>query len=516
VTPAVVRQRLRLAKASPVLLKAYEEEDITLEQLMAFCLTGDHARQEQVLEAIGRQWNKSPEAIKRMIAETSVDAEDRRALFVGLAAYESAGGFVLRDLFDENSAGWLQDPALLDRLVAEKFEAETALIRQEGWKWVEAALDFPWNHKRDYRMLQPIEPALSAEEEEKLEEMKAEFEDLHNQEEQAADKARIETLARQITELENRSAVYADEQKAIAGAFVSLSEDAFLEIERGYVRREDQAALPASNEDASGAIAYEDDEAPVYGASAASNGAGDESEEDGAVQLPDRLRTELTAYHSLGLRNAMAGNHRVAYLAVLHSLALKLFYSRRAYWPASCLQIEAQDTLVPAFDGLGDFKAAKSIDARQQAFEGALPQEAGDLWDYLLSLDDDTAQKLFAHCAGLTINAVHEQFVRGPGKREHALRLATALDLDMSEQGFTTSVPNFFGRVTKATIRAAVADAKGEDTANLLAGMKKKEMAEEAARLVADIRWLPEPLRTPATVEEEAAATLPDFLAAAE
>jgi ParB family transcriptional regulator, chromosome partitioning protein len=519
VTPAVVRQRLRLAKASPVLLKAYEEEDITLEQLTAFCLTEDHARQEQVLEAIGRQWNKSPEAIRRMIAETAVDAEDRRALFVGVAAYEAAGGFVLRDLFDENSAGWLQDPGLLDRLVAEKLEAETAVIRQEGWKWVEAALDFPWNHKRECRALQPVEPALSAEEEEKLEAMRAELDDLDSQEEQSAeDKERIETLARQIAKLENKSAVYTEEQKAIAGVFVSLRQDGFLQIERGYVRRDDRAALPASaSEDSADAIAYEDNEAPVYGASAASIGAGgDDGEEDGAVQLPDRLRTELTAYHSLGLRNAMAGNHRIAYLSVLHALALKLFYSRRAYWPASCLQIEAQDTLVPAFDGLGDFKAAKSIDARHQTFEGALPQEAGDLWDYLLSLDDGVAQKLFAHCASLTINAVQEQFARGPGKREHALRLATALDLDMSEQGFTTGVANFFGRVTKATIRAAVAEAKGEETANLLADMKKKDMAEEAMRLVADIRWLPEPLRTPAAIEEEAAGGLPAFLAAAE
>ena len=189
------------------------------------------------------------------------------------------------------------------------------------------------------------------------------------------------------------------------------------------------------------------------------------------------------AYHSLGLRNAMADNHRVAYLAALHALALKLFYSRRAYWPASCLQIEAQDTLVPAFDGLGDFKAAKNIEARHQAFEGALPQEPTDLWDYLLSLDDDTAQKLFAHCAGLSINAIHEPFVRGPGKREHALRLATELRLDMSEQGFVTGVPNFFGRITKATILASVTEAKGEETANLLADMKKKDMAVEATAL---------------------------------
>jgi ParB family chromosome partitioning protein len=518
VTPAVVKQRLRLAKASPVLLTAYREDEITLDQLMAFCLTEDHARQEQVLEAIGRQWNKSPEAIKRMIAETSVDAEDRRALFVGLAAYEAAGGFVLRDLFDEDSAGWLQDPALLDRLVAEKLQAEAASIRSEGWKWVEAAIDFPWNHKHDYRTLQPVEPALSAEEEARLEAMGTQLDELERQEELSAeDEERIETLKRQIAEMENKSALYAENQKAIAGAFVSLRDDGFLEIERGYVRREDQAALPASGDDASGDDAPEwldGDAAPVEGAVAGSSDAGDE--EDGAVQLPERLRTELTAYHSLGLRNAMADNHRVAYLAVLHALALKLFYSRPASWPASCLQIEAQDTLVAPFEGLGEFKAAKEIEARHQAFEATIPQDPADLWDYLITLDDNAARKLFAHCAGLTINAIHDPVVRGPGKREHALRLATALKLDMSEQGFVAGAPNFFGRVTKATILASVAEAKGEETANLLVDLKKKDMAAEATRLVAGIRWLPELLRTPAAVNEEAAAALPHFLAAAE
>ena len=69
----------------------------------------------------------------------------------------------------------------------------------------------------------------------------------------AEDKERIETLKRQIAELENKSAVYTDEQKAIAGAFVSLRDDGFLQIERGYVRREDQPRPPASDDDASGA-----------------------------------------------------------------------------------------------------------------------------------------------------------------------------------------------------------------------------------------------------------------------
>ena len=48
VSTAVVKQRLRLANASPLLLQAYEDDDITLDQLMAFCLVDDHKRQEEV------------------------------------------------------------------------------------------------------------------------------------------------------------------------------------------------------------------------------------------------------------------------------------------------------------------------------------------------------------------------------------------------------------------------------------------------------------------------------------
>jgi ParB family chromosome partitioning protein len=52
VSPAVVRQRLRLASASPRLLDAYASDGIDLDQLMAFCITGDHSRQDKLLEAV--------------------------------------------------------------------------------------------------------------------------------------------------------------------------------------------------------------------------------------------------------------------------------------------------------------------------------------------------------------------------------------------------------------------------------------------------------------------------------
>jgi ParB family chromosome partitioning protein len=137
VPPTVVKQRLRLASVSERLLGIYAEDGMTLEQLMAFTVTTDHARQEQVWEALQQSYNKEAYLIRRQLSESAVRASDRRARFVGLDAYEAAGGVVLRDLFEDDGGGWLQDVALLDRLATEKLAAEAEKIAAEGWKWIE-------------------------------------------------------------------------------------------------------------------------------------------------------------------------------------------------------------------------------------------------------------------------------------------------------------------------------------------------------------------------------------------
>jgi hypothetical protein len=59
----------------------------TLEQLMAFTVVDDHARLEQVWEAIQQGWNKDAWYIRRLLTEGAVSAADRRAVFVGIEAY---------------------------------------------------------------------------------------------------------------------------------------------------------------------------------------------------------------------------------------------------------------------------------------------------------------------------------------------------------------------------------------------------------------------------------------------
>ena len=395
VSTLVVRQRLRLANASPIILKAYEDDEISLEQLMAFCITDDHARQEQVFESIRTSWNKGPENIRRLLTEKSVSTDDKRARFIGTDAYLAAGGAIERDLFSEEDEGYLLDVALVERLVSEKLAAEAAQVRAEGWAWVETAPEFPWNHRRELRAITPVTPALSDEEAEEAEALAQEFDELDSAREEDLtdeDRARLAAVKARIDELDAKLPVYSEEQKAKAGAFVSIDHDGAVLVERGYARREEQTQLQRHSAEAEFQEPGDDAD---YSAPPAVN-------DDDSAELPDKLLTELTAYHSLGLRNALAADHRIAYLAVLNALVLDLFYRG----PASnnCLQIGARDTLQTSHQcaGLAEFKARKEIDARHEAFQKLLPQNEWEVWDALLGLDPETQQALFAHCAGLT------------------------------------------------------------------------------------------------------------------
>lgn len=52
----------------------------------------------------------------------------------GLIGDRTAGGTVMRDLFEHDDGGWLQDPALLDRLVIKELQAKAETVRSEGWR----------------------------------------------------------------------------------------------------------------------------------------------------------------------------------------------------------------------------------------------------------------------------------------------------------------------------------------------------------------------------------------------
>jgi ParB family chromosome partitioning protein len=135
VSEKTVAQRLKLARVSPAVMKAYRAEKLSLDQVIAFAVSDDHAAQDGVLD-IAMRHSRSPQYIRHALTESDIAATDPRVTFVTLKAYEKAGGALRRDLFTEGDNGiFILDRELLDKLVLDKLKRAAKPVRDEGWKW---------------------------------------------------------------------------------------------------------------------------------------------------------------------------------------------------------------------------------------------------------------------------------------------------------------------------------------------------------------------------------------------
>ena len=532
VTPAVVKQRLRLAAVSPRLLDIYAEDGMTLQQLMAFTVTHDHARQEAVWDGLANSYTKEPYCIRRQLTDRAVRASDRRALFIGAEAYEAAGGVILRDLFESDDGGWLQDSALLDDLVVQKLKCEAEAVATEGWKWIAVAVDFPYGHTNGLRRLAGETVPLTAEEYAARDSLRAEYDRLEAHYADADDlpdaaDERLGEIETALEAFEERPVRYEPAEIAGAGVFVSLDREGGLCIERGFMRPEDEVSVTASGADEDGeeADAAEQSSPGAHRAVITIGGEAEreDDEEQGAVKpLPERLVMELTAHRTLALSNAVAHNPPVALTALLHTFCRDVF--RDASSPG-CLQASIREISFPVqASDLKGCPSARSIAERHEAWQADMPKDGDALWDWLAGLDDTRRLALLAHCVSYGVNALYEKGDRYGGdvsaqgvrrRIAEADRLARAVSLDMAEAGWRPTVDNYLGRVTKPRILEAVREAKGEQAAQLIDHLKKDEMAKEAERLLEGTGWLPEPLRPAQTGTDDGGEdeALPAFLA---
>ncbi len=516
---AIVRQRLKMATVSPVLLDAFGKNEMHLEQLMAFTINPDHARQEQVWEAISKTYNREPYHIRRLLSENTVKANDKRALFVGAAAYLEAGGVISRDLFEADQGGWFQDPLLLERLLSEKLTAEAEQLKGEGWLWIEAAVDHGYGHTMGMRQLVGAQPDLTEDEKAELDTLTNRFDALTAEYEDAEElpdeiDAEFGDLEAKIEAYQNRALVFDPAEVTHAGVFVSISNQGALRIERGYVRPEHEPAVepdPAI-EDGTEFSDEADRSVAHISTGAATEPPSPEDDEDGLKPLSDRLLADLTAYRTVALRNALAEQPRNALTLLLHKLCCDQFYRR-----PEGLNLDARIGSVGLLShpGLSDSIPAEAITARNQMWLEQIPGDIAELWDWLNGQDEFTRLSLLAHCVSYGINALYQKPDRygsmGPSAHTVAARMSNAnhlahvLALDINATGWRPTAANYFANVSKAHILRAVQEARGDDAVRRISGMKRGDMATEAETLLADTGWLPESLRTPVAVNDDPA-----------
>jgi len=489
-------------------------------ELARWSVTEDQAAQERVHGQL-QDWQRHPDAIRRLLTGGLVPATDRRVAFAGLDAYQAAGGTVQRDLFSEDGGGWIADADLLERLVAERMEREAEQVRAEGWRWVAIGPDAQaraWPCRRVWPRKvapTPADDACRTELASRYDELAAEYNGSAGDlpEEVAAE---LDAIEAELAALEAREDVWNPGDMAVAGAVLTLALDGSLRVERGFVRPEDEPkpepAIPAADADGqdgaeadgtgSAGEGSDSGDTPAGGTDAGGawplpvrGGAGAVAEADReAPALSGALQAELEAHRTAGLQAALAGQPGLALRVMLHALATDAFYARYADTVARFTSYAPN--LAAACPGIADSPARQAMAQAEADWRGRLPEREADLWAWLQNQDTSMLLGLLAVCVARTADAGRADWTTPQGAGCIQAQAATAAGLDM-RGCWTATREGYLGRVPKALILDAVREGAGASAAARIAGTKKEVMAADAEALLAGTGWLPAVLHVP-------------------
>lgn len=501
VTAAVVLQRLKLASVAPALIEKFRGGELNLGQMMALAITDDHEAQQRVWSAAKKQggWMTEPRELRAKLTQGEVRASaDQRVRYVGLEAFERAGGAVRRDLFSDSGDCYIADVALLDRLTNEKLEKAAGKVRREGFAWVEPrqTVDYSELHRftraknlrRAHTPTERDELAALATEDEQLE---GELERLYETEpeEGTEARARLEVVeARRAAIADRRRLINdgctlgVDDIKAHTGALVYI-ENGATKIERGLIRPEDLKAVKrelgyAQNSDAEGA-------------------GDDKGAKKEKGEFSEALTRRLTTHRTMAARALLAESPNVALAALAHALIVREFFEGCS--SDSPLHVAARDEakIVRGDAATSGSQAAKVLAEKRDHLAGLLPQEEAGLLAWTLAQPMDVLLAFVAFCLSGSLDLIQG---RRADTTEHGCAVATtdvltnALGLDMADW-WSADAESYFTSVSKAKIVEAVSEARGESAGEPVAAMKKGEAASAAERAIAGTRWLPSLLR---------------------
>ena len=414
-----VQQRMRLAHVAPPILREYRDGKATLEQMMALAITEDQDRQLRVWKAARNEWQRNPDELRGTLVEDDIAIDSGLGKFVGIEAYEKAGGIVRRDLFGDDKDSYLTDRELANRLALEKLERTAEKIRKEGWAWVEARLEFGWEAEQQFG------------------------------------KAPVTWKGNKET--------YTDDVKQHAGAVVHIGHNGQIDIDRGLVRPEDRKeAQKATKQEITGGRK-----------SAAPRKTGDLS-----LAAIQRLQAECGMIVAGNLTTTPA----IAIALLTAQLADKAFYGRQGYeGPRTWVQISRDFT--GRMPGNIKTEAEKTpagieFDRLEKAWRDRLPKSRAAARTWILDQNAETVQQLLAFLVAREIDVVDAS----AGMKHGIVDLAAAAGVELSQQWKPTiewleTLPK---QVVLALVKDAGA---GETTLASLAKEPKAKLAEAAVEV---------------------------------
>ena len=489
----LVEQRLRLGNAAPELLDAYRNNEIDLEVLKAFAVTTDRERQMAVWDQVSAQgYRPSAWQIKRLLTEERVPGASAVARFVGVEAYEAAGGQVLRDLFARNdeSGVWFEDPVLLEKLATEKLQAAADELATR-WKWATAMIEVEWGDTARYGRIEPQPAERTSEEQAEIERLEArqaelaEFGDEEWTEETLTEAESIETRLDEIEGGVEARAKWRREDFGIAGCIATIAHDGTLQVIQGLVKPEDMPKQTESGDAGSEAASGNDADAAtpgvhVTGPSVSAPMALPKDREAEArkdagvgIGLADDLRSIRTAL----IKAHLAGDFKAAFDLMLFQMGRSVF--TEGYKPHA-LDITERETADRPMTRMNDAEFASWSpgeamleDRSGLAFDWLEIEDDGESFAALRALPVADKQALFAACVARTVKG---QLAFEPQARPELEATVARLDIDFARHVRPTAAM-LWSRINKGRILDIARTVFGAAWASPRAKHKKPELA---------------------------------------
>ena len=495
-----VEQRLRLGNAAPELLDAYRADEIDLEVLKAFAATADRERQMAAWEQVSAQgYRPSAWQVKRLLTEERVPGTSAIARFVGVEAYEAAGGTVMRDLFahDDESGLWFEDPALLETLAIAKLRSAADELATR-WKWARPMIEVEWRDTASYGRVEP-QPAEPTDEEraelDRLEARQGEMAELDDEDwtgELAAEAEAIEARLQGIENAIDARAVFRREDLSIAGCIVTIGADGRLQVIQGLVRSEDmpkpgetQTAAAADTGNASGAAgrAHGADTAgprmpgaPVSAPQAPPRDPEAEARKEAGVGIG--LADDLRAIRTALVKAHLAGDFEAAFDLMLFQMGRAVFthgYRDHALDIAVRETPDRPTTRMNDAD-FADWSPGEAMleDRSHLPLDWLTIEHDGESFEALRALPQADKQALFAACVARTVKG---QLAFEPQARPELEATVARLDIDFAGHVRPTAAM-LWSRIPKARLLDIARVVIGASWAAMRAKSRKPVIAE--------------------------------------
>jgi ParB family chromosome partitioning protein len=469
-----VKRCLKLANISPRLLALYRNDEANFEHMMALAISDSHAAQEQAWDSLPPRLRYAHDLRRLLTAQQINVRSDRLARYVGVAAFEKAGGVVTRDLFSESDAGYISDAALLERLAMAKLEKHRLKLVKEGVAWVEVMPRADYATLSEFGRVRSAFNELSSAQQAQLAELGQQIETLQEQIDDGGDDDDCTSLYAQVDDLEqqrrslhqSRSSVVNAEDSALAGAVITLDDAGAVVVKRDLIRPADKAKMAKQ---------------------AVSDESGGKARSARAVHS-DRLTHVLTSHRTLGLQAEMMDRPDIALVILTHTLLSKIVQPYGNGGLLAKLSLSAPSLS----EETKQAPAALAFATRQQeVVERLSAAEDGEgLLTWLHRQPQPVVMELMAYCVACSLDATQSREGACPAYPA----LARMLNLDMGKWWKATAA-DYFNHVSKGRIVAVVTQASSAAAAVPLEKLTKAAAAKAAERALSEITWLPEALR---------------------